>query len=383
MTDKLIIFDTTLRDGEQSPGASHEQRREAADRPPARAPGRRRHRGRLPRQLARRLRGRAGHRHARSRTPTICALARANDSDIVARGRGAQAGASARASTPSSPPRRLHLEKKLRMTPEQVIEQARLSVRFARNLCDDVEFSPEDAYRSRRRLPLPGGRGGDRGRRDHGEHPRHRRLRRARAVRRTSSATCASTCPTPTRRSGRVHCHNDLGMAVANSLAGVRSAARGRSSARSTAWASAPATLARGGRDGASRRAATTSAWTCASTPRRSAGQPHGQPDHRLRGAAEQGGRRRQRLRPRAGIHQDGVLKARDTYEIMRAEDVGWIGQQDRAGQALRPQRLQAAPAGAGRAAGQRGRRSTPPSPSSRNWPTARARSSTRTSSRW
>ena len=40
------------------------------------------------------------------------------------------------------------MEKKLRMTPEQVHEQARLAVRFARNLCDDVEFSPEDGYRS-------------------------------------------------------------------------------------------------------------------------------------------------------------------------------------------------------------------------------------------
>ena len=40
------------------------------------------------------------------------------------------------------------MEKKLRMTPEQVLEQAKLAVRFARNLCGDVEFSPEDGYRS-------------------------------------------------------------------------------------------------------------------------------------------------------------------------------------------------------------------------------------------
>ena len=42
------------------------------------------------------------------------------------------------------------MEKKLRMTPEQVYEQARLAVRFARNLTADVEFSPEDGYRSDR-----------------------------------------------------------------------------------------------------------------------------------------------------------------------------------------------------------------------------------------
>jgi 2-isopropylmalate synthase len=40
------------------------------------------------------------------------------------------------------------MEKKLRMTPEQVLEQARQSVRFARNLCRDIEFSAEDGYRS-------------------------------------------------------------------------------------------------------------------------------------------------------------------------------------------------------------------------------------------
>ncbi len=50
-----------------------------------------------------------------------------------------------------------------------------------------------------------------------------------------------------------------------------------------------------------------------------------------------------------SGIHQDGVLKARDTYEIMRAEDVGWTRQQDRARQTVGPQRVQAAAAGAGR----------------------------------
>jgi 2-isopropylmalate synthase len=76
------------------------------------------------------------------------------------------------------------------------------------------------------------------------------------------------------------------------------------------------------------------------------------------------------------------VLKARDTYEIMRAEDVGWSANQHRAGQALRPQRLQAAAAGAGHRARSPRPRSTPPSRASRTWPTARRRSSTRTSSR-
>jgi hypothetical protein len=82
------------------------------------------------------------------------------------------------------------------------------------------------------------------------------------------------------------------------------------------------------------------------------------------------------------GIHQDGVLKARDTYEIMRAEDVGWSANKivlgKLSGRNAFKQRLQelgvpwrARPT------------STPPSPNSRNWPTARARSSTKTSWRW
>ena len=83
-----------------------------------------------------------------------------------------------------------------------------------------------------------------------------------------------------------------------------------------------------------------------------------------------------------SGIHQDGVLKARDTYEIMRAEDVGWTANKivlgKLSGRNAFKQRLQelgiemeARPT------------STPPSPASRSWPTARAKSSTRTSSRW
>ena len=84
-----------------------------------------------------------------------------------------------------------------------------------------------------------------------------------------------------------------------------------------------------------------------------------------------------------SGIHQDGVLKARDTYEIMRAEDVGWAANKivlgKLSGRNAFKQRLKEL----GIEHGDRGRRSTPRSRASRNWPTARATSSTRTSSRW
>ena len=78
---------------------------------------------------------------------TVCSLARANDRDISRAAEALQGGASTRIHLflATSP---LHMEKKLRMTPEQVFEQSKQSVRFARNLVDDIEFSPEDGYRS-------------------------------------------------------------------------------------------------------------------------------------------------------------------------------------------------------------------------------------------
>jgi 2-isopropylmalate synthase len=145
MTDQLIIFDTTLRDGEQSPGASMTKDEKL----------------RIARQLER-LKvdvieaGFAASsngdfeacRRSRvsSRTPP-CSLARANDRDIARAAEALKGSDNARIHLfiATSP---LHMEKKLRMTPEEVLEQARLAVRFARNQRDNIEFSAEDGYRS-------------------------------------------------------------------------------------------------------------------------------------------------------------------------------------------------------------------------------------------
>ena len=142
MADKLIIFDTTLRDGEQSPGASMTRDEKL----------------RIARQLER-LRVdviEAGFAASSNgdfeavqtianaiKDATICSLARANDRDISQAGLALKGANSPRIHTfiATSP---LHMEKKLRMTPDQVFEQAKQSVRFARNLVADVEFSPED-----------------------------------------------------------------------------------------------------------------------------------------------------------------------------------------------------------------------------------------------
>jgi len=139
--EKIIIFDTTLRDGEQSPGASMTRDEKI----------------RIAKQLERMRVDviEAGFAAASQgdfesiqaisgiiKDSIVCSLSRANDRDIA---RAAEALATAERKRihtfiATSP---LHMEKKLRMTPDQVFEQAKQAVRFARQFTDDVEFSPE------------------------------------------------------------------------------------------------------------------------------------------------------------------------------------------------------------------------------------------------
>jgi 2-isopropylmalate synthase len=146
MKDKLIIFDTTMRDGEQSPGASMTKEEKL----------------RIARQLER-MRVDVIEAGFAASSPgdfeaikavagtikdsTICSLARANDRDISRAAEAIKPARKGRIHTfiATSP---IHMEKKLRMTPEQVLTEARNAVRFARKFTDDVEFSPEDAGRS-------------------------------------------------------------------------------------------------------------------------------------------------------------------------------------------------------------------------------------------
>src|SRR5213596_218584 len=145
--NRLIIFDTTMRDGEQSPGASMTKDQKL----------------RIARALERMRVDviEAGFPAASNgdfeavraiagviKDSTVCGLCRANDRDIQ---RGIDALHEAKGPwrihtfIATSP---IHMEKKLRMTPEQVLEQARLAVRYAKKACPDVEFSPEDGSRS-------------------------------------------------------------------------------------------------------------------------------------------------------------------------------------------------------------------------------------------
>ena len=146
MTDKLIIFDTTLRDGEQSPGASMTKEEKI----------------RIARQLeklgvdvieagfAAASPGDADAIHHIAQAierSTVCSLARANEKDVRAAGEAIKPAKSGRIHTfiATSP---IHMEKKLRMTQDQVLEAAVKAVKLSLEYTDDVEFSAEDAVRS-------------------------------------------------------------------------------------------------------------------------------------------------------------------------------------------------------------------------------------------
>ena len=320
--ENLIIFDTTMRDGEQSPGASMTRdeklriaralERMRIDVIEAGFPASSNGDFEAVRAIANVI-----------KDSTVCGLCRANDRDIQ-RGIDALRGANAwRIHTfiATSP---LHMEKKLRMTPEQVYEQAKLSVRFARNACPDVEFSPEDGSRSEpdflcRVLEAVISEGattinipdtvGYAVPQQFGEFIRNLRQR----------------IPNSDKAVWSVHCHNDLGMAVANSLAAVQiGGARqiectinglGERAGNTSLEEVVMALRTRKDFFALNTRLDTTHIVPTS----RLVSQITGfvvQPNKAVVGANA--------FAHASGIHQDGVLKARNTYEIMRAEDVGW-----------------------------------------------------------
>jgi 2-isopropylmalate synthase len=219
---RITIFDTTLRDGEQSPGIAllPEEKAEIAEQLdrlgvdvieagfPASSPGD----------------FEGTHAAARTvRRATVAALCRTRREDIDA---AAEALAPARRSRihvflATSP---LHMEKKLRLAPAEVVEQARWAVGYAAGLADEVEFSCEDATRSA---------------------PSFVARVCAEAVRAGATTinlpdtvgyavpeeyakflrTVRWLCRELDRVTLSVHCHDDLGLAVANSLAGIRAGA--------------------------------------------------------------------------------------------------------------------------------------------------------------
>lgn len=319
--DTLFIFDTTLRDGEQSPGASmtREEKLRIA-------------------HLLERLRVdviEAGFPAASPgdfesvkavaesiRDSRVCGLARAREADIERAAEALRSAAAPRIHTfiATSP---IHMEHKLRMTPDEVVERAVAAVRFARRFTDDVEFSAEDAGRSdldflcrvceaaiaagARTINIPDTVGY--------AIPGQFGATIAQIIERVPSSDLAVFS---------VHCHNDLGLAVANSLAAVLNGARqvectinalGERAGNASLEEIVMAVRTRQDIFPVETRIDATQIVPCSRLVSNVTGFPV-QPNKAIVGANA--------FAHESGIHQDGVLKRRDTYEIMRAEDVGW-----------------------------------------------------------
>jgi len=321
MTDHLIIFDTTLRDGEQSPGASMTKEEKV----------------RIAKQLEK-LRvdiieagfpaasqGDFESVHAVAsavKDATICGLARAVENDIVRAGEAIKPANSGRIHTfiATSP---IHMEKKLRMTPDQVVERAVWAIKRARDFTDDVEFSPEDAGRSdldflcrvieaainagATTINIPDTVG-------YNVPNQFGNLFKALIER----------IPNSDKAIFSAHCHNDLGLAVANSLAAVRNGARqvectlnglGERAGNTALEEVVMAIKTRQDIFSVDTRINTQEILATSRLVSNITGFAV-QPNKAIVGANA--------FAHESGIHQDGVLKHRETYEIMRAEDVGW-----------------------------------------------------------
>ena len=317
--DRVKIFDTTLRDGEQSPGATlnldeklaiaHQLARLGVDVIeagfPISSPGD----FAAVRRIAEEVRG-----------PVICGLARCNREDIAR---------AAEAIQPAEHPRihvfiatsDVHLEHKLKMTREQVKQRTAEMVAYARSLCPDIEFSPEDAGRSDRTF-----------------------MKEVVAIAVDAGATTVNIPDTVgytqpdefgdligdvcRSLAGKnvvvsVHTHDDLGLAVANALAGVRASARqvectingiGERAGNCSLEEVVMALRTRSEYYGVATGVDTTQIYKTSRMVSHYTGIPV-QPNKAVVGANA--------FAHEAGIHQDGVLKARRTYEIMDAEAIG------------------------------------------------------------
>jgi 2-isopropylmalate synthase len=318
---QLIIFDTTLRDGEQSPGASMTKEEKI----------------RIARQLEKLGVDviEAGFAAASEgdfdsistissiiQNSTICSLARANDKDVRRAGEAIRHAKRGRVHTfiATSP---IHMQYKLRMNEDQVVEAAVRAVKLALEYTDDVEFSAEDAVRS--------------------EIPFLVRIFdeviRAGAKTINVPDTVGYSIPAMwgerfTQLLERVpnadsviwstHCHNDLGMAVANSLAAVQAGARqvectinglGERAGNAALEEVVMATRVRKDLFNVKTNIKTEEIVTTSRLVSAITGYVV-QPNKAIVGANA--------FAHESGIHQDGILKHRETYEIMRAEDVGW-----------------------------------------------------------
>lgn len=318
---QIIIFDTTLRDGEQSPGASmtREEKLRIA-------------------KILELLRVDVIEAGFAMASPgdfeavksiastitesTICSLSRALEGDIDRAAEALKPAKRGRIHTfiATSP---IHMKYKLCMSPEDVIKHAVFAVKRARNHIDDIEFSCEDAGRSdidflcriieatidagASTINIPDTVGYAL---PHEFGP--------------TISTLMERIPNAHKAIFSVHCHNDLGLAVANSLASVVHGARqvectinGLGERAGNASLEEFVMTLRTRREDLrlTTRIDTAHIVPASRLVSSITGFPV-QPNKAIVGANA--------FAHEAGIHQDGILKHRETYEIMKAEDVGW-----------------------------------------------------------
>ena len=321
MSETVKIFDTTLRDGEQSPGASMTVDEKVI----------------IAKQLEK-LRvdiieagfaaASAGDYSAVSevakniKNSTVCSLARAIPRDIKAAGEAVSYARKNRIHTfiATSP---IHMEKKLRMSPKEVINAAVDAVQLALNYTDDVEFSAEDAVRSdlsflveifeavidagAKTLNVPDTVGYS--------MPSDWGQKIASLIQKTKNGNSVIWS---------THCHNDLGMAVANSLAAVSSGVRqvectingiGERAGNASLEEVVMGLKVRNDLYNCETQIDTTQILQTSRLISQITGYQV-QPNKAIVGANA--------FAHESGIHQDGVLKHRETYEIMAPQDVGW-----------------------------------------------------------
>src|SRR5690606_23113562 len=324
MMNRIRIFDTTLRDGEQSPGVNlnAQEKLEIARHLallgvdvieagfPIASPGD----FEAVRLIAKEVKG-----------PTIAALARAVEEDIVRAAEAVEQAEKPRIHTfiATSP---IHMKYKLRKEPDEVLEMAINACRLAKKYVDDVEFSAEDATRSDWDFLC--------------------------RVFQTAIEAGATTINVPDTvgyttpdefvglinhlRSNveriddvviSVHCHNDLGMATANTLAAVNAGARqvevtingiGERAGNTALEEVVMALKTRGEKFGGVHTGIETTRLVPASRLVSGLTGLQVQVNKAIVGGNA--------FAHEAGIHQDGMLKERTTYEIMNPEDVGWSG---------------------------------------------------------